>query len=65
MKAKIILGIVGVALIGGAFYWFQWRPSQIRKECQFVATHPLGFTALLVANEARYQDCLRQHGLEK
>ena len=25
--------LVFVALLGGAFYWLEWRPSQIRIEC--------------------------------
>jgi len=25
--------VIIIFIIGGAFYWFQWRPSQIRKEC--------------------------------
>lgn len=25
--------ILIVVILGGAFYWFQWRPSQIRKDC--------------------------------
>ena len=30
---KIGLLIIVIAVAGGVFYWFQWRPSQIRKEC--------------------------------
>ncbi len=31
---NVLLTIVGVAIIaGGLFYWFQWRPSEIRKQC--------------------------------
>ena len=33
MKGKIILIVIVVALLGGIFYWFQWRPTQIRKTC--------------------------------
>jgi hypothetical protein len=30
---KIILLIIIVAIINGAFYWFQWRPTRIRTNC--------------------------------
>lgn len=29
----IIIILVVVALLGGWFYWSQWRPSTIRKNC--------------------------------
>lgn len=31
--SKIIIAIIVLGLIGGWFYWFQWRPSEIRKNC--------------------------------
>ena len=39
MLNKIILFlslIIGVSLAGGAFYWFELRPIQIKKECSWV-----------------------------
>jgi hypothetical protein len=36
MKEKIKKywwAIIIVLFIGGSFYWFQWRPSIIRKDC--------------------------------
>ena len=53
MKEKIILGVIILLILGGAFYWFEWRPTQIRKECS---------GKLL---ERWYEECLREHGLEK
>lgn len=26
-------------IIGGWFFWFQWRPSQIRSECSWIHKH--------------------------
>jgi hypothetical protein len=26
-----------LAIIGGVFYWFQWRPNKIRKACNLEA----------------------------
>ena len=36
---KIILAmiILAVIVIGGMFYWFQLRPTQIKKECYKLA----------------------------
>lgn len=28
-----ILSIILLGLVGGWFYWFQWRPSKIRQGC--------------------------------
>jgi hypothetical protein len=68
-KIKKYWWVIAIALlIGGSFYWFQWRPSQIRKDCQFVASHSLEGIGRLYGSqteEERYKDCLRQHGLEK
>lgn len=33
MKSRIVI-IFALFVIGlGLFYWFQWRPTEIRKEC--------------------------------
>jgi hypothetical protein len=36
MKKTLIItiSIIVVVLASGAFYWFSWRPSQIRSTCQ-------------------------------
>jgi len=65
---KVSFLAVAIAMAGAAFYWFQWRPTQIRKEC--VKQHPLAFFnntgGLLGQNdEAGYKRCLLEHGLEK
>lgn len=75
MKSKIILIVVILAVLGGAFYWFQWRPSEIRKECA-KSSELSGFTGLGLSKylpenqkqeivESEYKNCLREHGLEK
>jgi hypothetical protein len=33
---KFIILIV-ILLLGFSFYWFEWRPAQIRKECNIKA----------------------------
>lgn len=29
----VILTLLVLLVLGGAFYWFEYRPSQIRKDC--------------------------------
>ena len=62
MKFKIILIIIILAILGGAFYWFQWRPSQIRKECY---DRIPDFKKEYGTYEKDYKQCLIEHGLEK
>jgi len=59
---KNILLIVGlILLIGGfAFYWFGYRPSEIRKLCWGIAPSTIEGNT-----EKNYQACLRDHGLEE
>lgn len=33
---NILIGIGIVLVVGGWFYWFAWRPVQIRKDCAWV-----------------------------
>jgi len=64
MKEKIksiyVILIVILIVLGFAFYWFQWRPTQIRKKCYDVAINIGG-----VNFDKNYQSCLLDHGLEK
>jgi len=32
-KQYWIIIILALLVLGASFYWYQWRPSQIRKEC--------------------------------
>jgi hypothetical protein len=66
--------IVIVLVIAGFFYWYEWRPTQIRKECaisilekgdkfnheQFLAKY-----GVQEAKDNLYKNCLKEHGLEK
>ena len=61
--ATLLLIIIGV----GWFYWYEWRPSQIRKDCyNSVITNPFS-TESEQKNEfeSQYQNCLHENGLEK
>lgn len=62
-KIKEYKGIIILALVvlAGAFYWYEWRPSQIRKEC-FNMFSESGTSF----DEGLYKNCLTGvFGLEK
>lgn len=40
---KYIILIV-ITILGLAFYWFEWRPTQIRKECNIKALQEVAAT---------------------
>jgi len=71
---KIILAVFVLVIIGGVFYWYEWRPGQIRKECQRNIENIGHRDALEEQVKIKlgggeeidlYQNCLREHGLEK
>ena len=74
-KYKLILPItvlILVIILGGIFYWFEWRPSQIRKNCTNLVSNQKGFNAQKFADElsgkiyfdeTAYKKCLRENGI--
>ena len=52
--------LIAVAILGFAFYWFEWRPAQIRKKCYDIAV-------VIVGNnfDKNYESCLLDNGLEE
>jgi len=55
---KFIILIV-IIILGIAFYWFEWRPAQIRKECSErskVAIYGSNYNNL-------FNQCLHEKGL--
>ena len=63
----VSLTILIIAMVAGTFYWYEWRPTQIRKNCyDSIITNPFS-TELEQKSEFeyQYQDCLRKNGLEK
>ena len=64
-KLGIIISIF--LLLVGWFYYFQWRPTKIRKECYKYAygTPNLGSTSeWQKATSYYYEACLKRNGLE-
>jgi quinol-cytochrome oxidoreductase complex cytochrome b subunit len=45
-----------ILIISGAFYWFQYRPSEIKKEC-------VQYGVPVATYDVLYQNCLHEHGL--
>ena len=59
---KIIVLIL--VILGVAFYWYEWRPSQIRMECSEIAKDKTtGLGATYERYENYYESCLREKGL--
>lgn len=59
-----------ILIIGLAFYWYEWRPTQIKKECYNIAWHkayPCGDNSKSVYEQNSYNNyyksCLEQKGL--
>jgi len=64
---KAGLLIILIICIGGAFYWYEWRPNQIRKECadvllQWIQKNP----DVAPSKVSEFLNlCLMKHGLEQ
>lgn len=71
IKGVIAISIIALLLIiigTGWFYWYEWRPSQIRKECSLKSYYPLDMSKILQSDSEKdqsYKECLRVNGLEK
>jgi hypothetical protein len=63
---NIGLLVILIFSIAGAFYWFSWRPTQIKQRCS--ADARLGGLAALsrsrIEINAYYEDCLMRFGLK-
>lgn len=71
-RSQIFLVFVFL-IIAGWFYWFQWRPANIRNECYKSATDyelsdkNMSFRQnqrLQAIIENQYSNCLHEHGIE-
>lgn len=59
--------LVLILIIIFSFYWFQVRPSNIKKNCWRYVTKDyfLPFSEGVSFLDGEYTDCLRENGLEK
>jgi hypothetical protein len=69
MKEKIKkyypIFIIILIILGAVFYWYEWRPMQIRRECYNTARLIWGKGSGDLLFENEFKDCLLEHGLEK
>lgn len=61
-KGKIFMFLIFFLLLAGWFYWFQWRPSEIRKNClkETIAQSKINSSGL----NTYYKVCLTKHGMK-
>lgn len=55
---KVIIIILAIVVLGFVWYWYEYRPSAIRKNCYQAALQTSDF-------DLNYKSCLRYNGLEK
>jgi len=53
--------LIGLLILGFAFYWFQIRPAQIRRECY--NTIPDYWKQAGAEKAPVFKNCLLEHGL--
>lgn len=56
----VIIITILLSLMGGAFYWFEYRPTQIKKDCSWTEYKTGEWRE---ARESEYEKCLRRNGL--
>jgi hypothetical protein len=56
----VVVIVLVIAILGGWFYWFQWRPTQIRKDCSYRTYNGKQYPN----DNDMYEACLHQRGLE-
>ena len=67
-KTKVFIALL--LIVAALFYWFQWRPSEARKECARLLQPDQGTFSKNRAEanrldyETKYKDCLNQRGVK-
>ncbi|OGC68474.1 hypothetical protein A2415_00020 [candidate division WWE3 bacterium RIFOXYC1_FULL_39_7] len=57
----IVITIIGLLLVGGLFYWFQFRPTKIKHGCSWVKMH----SDAIPARDGMTEGELKEKGLLK
>ena len=65
---KMSIVFITIIILTGLFYWYEYRPSEIKKDCHNIASASIGkgieaFSFGQNLYEGRYQKCLRENGL--
>lgn len=63
---SLVVGGIVLFLIMGWFYWFQWRPAQIRKGCmsKIQENAQSGIKYTMSSMTVFYRMCLTKQGLK-
>lgn len=57
--------LILLLVLGGCFYWFQLRPTLVKKECYKSSQTQIGkFSWNTQTNEYIYNECLLRYGLK-
>ena len=63
--------MVALLLLSGWFYWFQYRPSQIRQQCSWIHRHSNAvqghpaYTEEELKQNGSWEDCSKKDGGDK
>jgi hypothetical protein len=68
-RRNLIIGTAALVIIGGALYWYEWRPTALRKYCNKEAAEAIkesdsNLGDRLALYEFAYLLCMRSRGLE-
>lgn len=62
-------GIVGIVVAAGAFWWYEWRPHEVRQACLAIVNEQIKTSPLAIENadaiRVYYEMCLHARGLDK
>ena len=62
-KKRVILILLGLLLLAGWFYWFQYRPANIRSYCDW-ETKSKSYWRVTKNYDVNYNSCLHEKGLK-
>ncbi len=71
LKQYWLIILMVLIVIGGLFYWYEWRPSQIRKDCSKETKEFLKEMGerqmgdFLSAFNVRYKSCITINGIKE
>ncbi|HBV58401.1 MAG TPA: hypothetical protein DEB73_04065 [Candidatus Magasanikbacteria bacterium] len=54
-----LIVLVVILILGGLFYWYEWRPIKIRQECFKISQ-----VSSQNITDINYKNCLRWSGLK-
>ncbi len=60
----IILAVVVAVAVSVAFYWYEYRPSQITKQCEYSARITERDNKGVLSYEEAFRGCVRSYGLK-